>query len=101
MLNWKLLDENIIALLGLESLSDEEKAEMITKMSELVQKRVLLRVMELLSNEDQNKMAQMEQGDPALLVAFVAEKVPNFDTIVKEEIVKIKEETLKVAELAS
>lgn len=97
MLKLDLLNENIISLLGLEALSPEEKTEMINTMSELVQKRVTLRLMDILSNEDQGKMSELENGDPAALLAFITEKVPNLDEIVKEEVVRLKEESMKLA----
>ena len=57
----EILDENIIHLLGLESLPDEEKGELVQKMSEVVQKNFMLRIMELLKSEDASKMAELEK----------------------------------------
>ena len=92
-----LLNENIIALLGLEALTNEEKIQMLDKMSLLVQKRVLLRIMDLLQDEDADVMATLE-NNPQEMMAFVAEKVPNFTEIVEEEIMKLKAEMLNAAE---
>lgn len=95
-----LLNENIIALLGLEALPDEEKVAMIEKMTDLVQKRVILRVMDLLAEEDAAKMAEMEKN-PEEVIAFIAEKVPNFDQIMQEEIVRLKQEMIDATEQAA
>lgn len=92
-----LLGDNIIALLGLESLPNEEKAAMLEKMTELVQKRVMLRVVESLSEEDAQTLAN-SQMSPTEMVAFAAEKVGNFENIVREEILKVKQEMLNAAE---
>lgn len=92
-----LLNENIIGLLGLESLPDAEKAAMLEKMTTLVQKRLMLRVMDSLKEEDAKQMAEMEKN-PQEILAFIAEKVPNFENIVKEEVVRLKEEMLKATE---
>jgi len=97
MSNNDLLNENIIGLLGLESLPDAEKAAMVEKMTTLIQKRLMLRVMEALSEEDAKVMAEMEKN-PQEILAFVAEKVPNFEDMVKEETVRLKEEMLKATE---
>jgi len=97
MATMDLLNENIIGLLGLESLPDAEKAAMIEKMTTLIQKRLMLRVMDALSEEDAKQMAEMEKN-PQEILAFIAEKVPNFEAIVKEEVVKLKEEMLKATE---
>ena len=97
MPNADLLKENIIGLLGLESLPDGEKQAMIEKMTTLIQKRLMLRVMDSLQEEDAKQMAEMEKN-PQEILAFIAEKVPNFEAIVKEEVVKLKEEMLKATE---
>lgn len=92
-----LLNENIIGLLGLESLPDAEKQAMMEKMTTLIQKRLMLRVMDALSEQDAQKMAEMEKN-PQEILAFIAEKVPNFEDIVKEEVVRLKAEMLKATE---
>ncbi len=97
MSNTDLLNQNIIGLLGLESLPDEEKQAMLEKMTALIQKRLMLRVMDALSEEDAQKMAEMEKN-PQEILAFIAEKMPNFEDVVKEEVVKLKEEMLKATE---
>jgi len=97
MANADLLSENIISLLGLESLPEAEKQAMLEKMTTLIQKRLMLRVMDALSEEDAKKMAEMEKN-PQEILAFIAEKMPNFEDVVKEEVVKLKEEMLKATE---
>ncbi|MFA6536820.1 MAG: DUF5663 domain-containing protein [Patescibacteria group bacterium] len=97
MLNKDLLSENIIALLGLESLPEEEKKALIDKMTDLVMKRVMLRLMNEMKAEDSALMSEMESR-PEEVLAFIAEKVPNFDEIMKEEIVRVKEEMLSATE---
>mgnify|MGYP001615490525 CR=1 FL=1 len=93
----KLLNDNIIGLLGLESLPMSEKVEMIEKMNLLISKRVMLRIMDLLSNEDASKMAEKEKS-PMDMMNFIAEKIPNLNEIVEQEVVKLKEEMLKVSQ---
>ena len=88
--------QNIIKGLGLEVLPEEKKVQMLEKMTELVQKRVMLRVMELLSNEQAEEMAAKE-SNPVEMLAYIAEKVPNFDSILQEEISVLREEVLGVA----
>jgi len=97
MPNADLLKENIIGLLGLESLPDGEKQAMIEKMTTLIQKRLMLRVMDSLQEEDAKQMAEMEKN-PQEILAFIAEIVPNFEELMKEEVVRLKEEMLKATE---
>lgn len=92
-----LINENVIELLGLQSLPAEKKMAMIQKMSELVQKRVIMKIMENLSTEDGEKIAAME-NNPQEMLAYIAEKFPNFEELVKQEVNKLKEEVLTAAE---
>ncbi|MEK7158930.1 MAG: DUF5663 domain-containing protein [Patescibacteria group bacterium] len=96
----EIINENIIAALGLQSLPLEKKQEVLNKLVELVQKRIMLRVMDGLSKEDGEKMAELEKN-PMAMLAFIAEKFPNFEEIVKEEVEKVKEEALAAAEQVS
>lgn len=96
----EIINENIIAALGLQSLPLEKKQEVLNKLVELVQKRIMLRVMDGLSKEDGEKMAELEKN-PMDMLAFIAEKFPNFEEIVKEEVEKVKEEALAAAEQVS
>jgi hypothetical protein len=92
-----LLNANIIELLGLNALPEAEKKAMLDKMSELLMGRVMLRVMESMTDE---QLAQMpkEGSNPEELLTFVAENVPNFQSIMEEEAVKLKEQVVKAAE---
>lgn len=93
-----LLNENIIQLLGLETLSDHEKAEILEKMTALIQQKVMLRVMEILADEDKAEMAEIGEDDPEAIVKFLAEKVPNIEEITKEEVLKLKQDMLSATE---
>ena len=92
-----LINQNIIGALGLQSLPVEKKQAVLNKMVELVQKRIMLRVMDGLAKEEAEKMADLEKN-PLQMLAFIAEKFPNFEQIVVEEVEKVKEEALKAAE---
>ncbi len=51
MIDQEILKQNIISALGIDSLPDEEKAALIDQMGELVEKRVVLRLMQELPKE--------------------------------------------------
>lgn len=91
-----LLNENIIGLLGLEALPDEEKLSLLNKMSELVWKRVLLRIMERFSEEEARELEAI-LNDEEKVFQYLSDKSPDFLDILKEEIVKIKAEMVEVA----
>ncbi|MBT5338453.1 hypothetical protein HN858_04310 [Candidatus Falkowbacteria bacterium] len=92
-----LLQDNIIELLGLQTLPDERKQALVDKMTELVQKRLILRLMEQLADEDAKKMAELEQT-PVEMMNFLSEKFPNLEDIVNEEIIKVKQEMFEATE---
>jgi len=97
-MNKELLQKNIISLLGLESLSEEKKIQLLEKLSELVFKRTMVRVMELLPEEGQEELSKLvDEGDSEKTNAFIVEKIPNFEEIMNEEIVAVKEEMAEEA----
>lgn len=97
--NKKLLQTNIISLLGLESLSEERKTKLLEKLADLVFKQAMVRVMEKLSEADQAKLSKLiDAGDTDKTNAFIVGKVPNFEKIMNEEIVKVKKEMIKETE---
>ncbi len=91
------MEANIIEALGLESLPDEQKIKMVEMMSTVVQKRLMLRIMDQLSETDKNEFEKILGGKDADLAAaeFIKNKVPNFDEMVQEEIIKIKQEMIE------
>ena len=100
MLDKKLLKQNIIESLGLSSLPEERQAALIEKLSELVEKRVTLRIIEGISEEDARYFAEnvADKGDEEK-GKFLMEKFPNFLEMVQEEIEKVKSEVLADAEV--
>lgn len=102
MNNNTILEQNIIAELGLESLPEEQKISLLENMATLVQKRVMLRIMEILSEAEKDQFEKFleEKGEDAPEIAeFLREKIPNLDEVVKEEIIKLKKEVLEKIEV--
>lgn len=94
-----ILDENIINLLGIASLPDEQKMEIVERMSEIVERRVVLRLAESLSKEDMDQLARIGEKSPEEAAAFLREKNPHIDDLVREEVEKAKKEAMGVAEV--
>ena len=63
MLNKDKLNENIISILGIESLSDDKKIEMLKKMGELVQKRIVLDILEKINDDEKEKFIEATSND--------------------------------------
>ena len=91
------LDENIIAKLGLQDMSEEQRLKLLNQMAELVEKRAMIRVMEVLPEgdiEEANKLS----NEPEKLMEFLGSKV-NFGEIILDETEKLKNELfLQVSE---
>lgn len=93
MLDKNLLEENIIKLLGLESLPIEKKTALLEQMTNLLQKRLFARLIESLPDEKKKEFLSLaESTNETAKENFIKENFPNLSEIMAEEIVKLKEE---------
>jgi len=92
MLNKQILQQNIIDELNLQALNDDKKIALIEKMSEIVQKRLTLRLLDEMSLEDQGKFEAILDDSPEKASEFLQKVFPNFLEIAQEEVVKLKQE---------
>lgn len=91
-------DQNIIKLLGIESLPDERKVALVNKISDLAQKRLLLRLLESLSAPDQEKLKSLlDGGDQTALSQFLQDKAPDMGAWAADEVLKLKNELVSFA----
>lgn len=98
MLDKTLLQQNIISLLGLQDLPPERQIALVERIVELVEKRVTLRLMNEL-NEDQLSLAStiFSTGTDEEKTAFL-QSLPNLQPMLEEEVLKIKQELLDEAQ---
>ncbi len=88
-----VLKDNIIAELNLKYLPYSEQVLLVNKIITLVEKRLLVRLSEILSAQDLEELGKViEKNDQALINAFIQEKVPNFYEIIDEEVLRVKQE---------
>ncbi|HRZ95374.1 MAG TPA: DUF5663 domain-containing protein [Candidatus Moranbacteria bacterium] len=80
--------------LGLAGVSQEKKEELLVKMTEVLLKRIFIEVMEKLPESDQNEYARIIEGEaePDKVEAFLKERLPNYEEMVKNVIDDFKEE---------
>jgi len=90
---------DIFGDLGIPDLSPEKKMNLIQLMTELLQKRVMLRALESMSEQDQLAL-ELVENNPEEIIKFLQERVPNFLDIIQEEAIKVKEEMLQTKEQA-
>src|SRR2546429_474142 len=92
-------DQNIITLLGLESLPDEQKLAMVEKVSELVQKRLLVKIFESLDSLRQSEFSELlEKDDQTALQDFLQRQVPSLPELLESEVMSVKQELGEWAE---
>lgn len=93
MLDKTMVQQNLIAMLGIEALPDEKKVDILEKTATLVEQRVVVRMLEMLGEEDRDALlaalADKEQEKIATLIAPVADKI---EGLIQEEAAKVKEE---------
>lgn len=98
-MNLDINQQSIISILGIQSLSDERKADILDQASALVEKRLLVRVMESLDDAKRQEFESMlENSNREALQAFMTSNVPRFTDWVGEEVNNLKKE---FADLAS
>jgi hypothetical protein len=82
--------------LGISHLSPEKQLEIIKKMADILDKRIVLRIMDELSEDEVMEInATLISDGREEAFKIIDDKVSDFDKIVYEEISKFKEEMLK------
>lgn len=98
----KILKQNIVKELGLDLLSAEDQEKALLSIGKIIFQAVLIRIMEVMSVKDKDeldKLLSKKIGEEELLT-FLQSKEPNLDKIVEAEVIKFKEESLKVMQVA-
>jgi hypothetical protein len=93
-----LILKNIEKELGLENLPEQEKNEILLRISTIIYQGVMLKIVDILSEEDQETLNDFfkneggqDQGDKIL--TFLKSKIENLDDIVLEEVERFKKES--------
>lgn len=87
-----ILQENIITKLGLGGLSTDKQADLLMRMADIIQKRLALRVMKLLPEESLDEYLKLADNDEIGANQFLSQKLPDYASIIEDEIVKFKRE---------
>lgn len=87
------IKQSIIEELGLAGLSEEKQAELLTVMTESVLKRITVKTLELLSDEDRVEFEKLrETDDPDKIAEFLRTKISDYDAMVEGVVREFKEE---------
>ncbi len=87
-----ILQENIIVKLGLDKLPTDAQADFIMRMAKIIQERIALRVMKLLPEAALDEYLKIADNDEIGANQFLSQKLPNYASIIEDEIVKFKQE---------
>lgn len=94
--NFKILFEE----LGLDNLSEDKKLQLMMKWGDIVQKSIIIRVIQELPEEDKEEMDQLlarEKIDAQEVYDFLDKKLPNLEEITREEINKFRDKIIESA----
>jgi len=82
--------------LKIENLSDEEKADFLARAGELLQKRILLRIIDSMNEKEQEEFEKFleKETNQEKINQYLEEKVPNLEEIIKEETEAMRKDIL-------
>ena len=90
----------IIEELGLDTLPEGEREEMLERIGSVIYEGILIKSLDAMSDADATVYENMvdENRSPAELFKFLAEKVPNFEQIIKDEVNLYKKDEKEMRE---
>jgi len=96
----KSLPPTIFTLLGIDELSDAEKATILQKLTMVLEDRIFARILELLTDEERDDFEVVvdKDEDGSLVDQFLTEYVPSYSDIFAEELYLLIEEMRAVSE---
>ncbi|MDB4992060.1 MAG: hypothetical protein JWL75_305 [Parcubacteria group bacterium] len=91
-------DTTLLSSLGIEGLPPDEQEEMLLKLSEVVFKGSLVRMIEQMDEQTKDDFNELLDSDPddEVVQAFLKERVPDADRIVEEAIQSLTSDILDV-----
>lgn len=87
------LQQNILQELGIDQMPPERQEEMLTAMTEILLKRLTLRVLGELSEEKRQEFETVcSAREEEKVTKFFSDNVPGYEGIIQEEIAKFKQD---------
>jgi len=89
-----LVEKDILTLMGLNNLSDEEKTDILGKLVDTLNQKIIFRlVLDLTgSNREEFERLLSKKANPEEIALFLQNKVPNIDDIITEEVISFKKQ---------
>ncbi len=92
-----ILNKEIIKDWKLDIFPDKKKEELVSKIGRLLYQAVLVRTLDILSDEEQGELDELMNGEsttPKEVLLFLKKKIPTFDELVREEKENLKRDIL-------
>lgn len=88
--------DNVFIELGLAKLPEERKTQMLEQMNELIHKRAMLRIMDLVPQEKSDVLLQEMQGmaTEQEQMQKLLQYVPNLTEVIMQEVQQVKDELI-------
>lgn len=92
------INKNIVTTLGINLLPVEKQKEVMERLGAIVYQEVMLRVLDILNEEDKDEFEKLieKNPDPENVFSWLAVKIPNIDEIVGEESDKLRKESVEI-----
>lgn len=94
-----MIDTQLLEEMGLASLPPDKQEEALLNIGRIVYQGILLRVMEILSDEEKKEFEALLAQKPEVedrILKFLQVKIPDLDGLVEEEIARFKEESASI-----
>lgn len=88
------ISQNLVTELGLDVLPPERQKEALLKIGEIINQRIIVKVLEELSETDKDAFDALlgdKANDQDAVLAFLKSKIPNLDGLVAKEIADFKQ----------
>lgn len=97
----KLDDQNLIKILGIESLPDERKLDLVEKVSALVEKRIVLRFINSLDGQKRKDFENLLDSENSEAIGlFLEQNAEDLPQWITDETSRIKQEMANLASAA-
>lgn len=94
----QLLQENIIRLFGISSASSPVKSQILSRLVDLVEKRVMVIILDRLSTAEQEQFfAILENGTDEERTVFLQTHVPDVGKVIDQEVIRVKQQAQQFA----
>lgn len=92
------IQKNITNALEIDSLPPEEQQEIILRVGAIIYQNVLIRVMEILTDSEQDEFEKLLDAGakPEEIFSFLKDKVKDFEKIIDEEAAKFRDKSSSI-----